>query len=1268
MNKLPILCVLAAVAAFPQAQTPLTITNSAGSATGELRMQERRTNGTNYVGIKAPQSIAASLTFTMPGSDGQANDCLQTDGSGQWGWATCGSGVDVVTTDYDWSQTPGGSLTAATPATKTLTPCPDGVAPYSTHHNLRISGGTGTAETVLITAVSGSGSTCDITFTPANNHSGAWAIASASDGIQEAARMVTGAKRLFVPLGQQTMDAPAPGEETTVYIQQGITIAGAGNDPGTGSYVYAAGDQWAMIFDTIYPVHVSNLVVGSNGAQASGGGIKLTAGSTLQNCNSTFHDLQLSQLRTAMYLERGCIPFITNSMFSAYSYEGLRLENIDNPDAGDQTITGNYFQVVGAGGIGTTAIKWLSAGGARIISNKFNTQGGAIDLESNTNTIIASIVGNSFDNQTEFSVKVRAPSPDSFAFVNVSSNIFTGAGASGYKAIDIGDATDDIDNVAIIGNNMQGDGTAIRIGSADKVTIDGNTIGLYALGIQTTSAATQVALGQNTLYSLTTKYDISNDANVRPTAPLFVSGYSRSWSSGANVQAIAEFAEPSVGTTANNAVMFLNGSTGANTQRGIWWSYNTGDLNFARFGTAKTAAPTTDFLLQTDGDAQFNYNVGIGRDPSAGVALDVNGTIRATDGTVILESYVTGGAGYFGTETNHPVLFLQDNAVRLRLNTASLLPEADAYLYLGDRTKQFNTVFATGFESIQSSAGFVGTRKLEIHMDGTGTAFFTTEFATSNTMDLLDTASGVIQRWDRNTSDVSFDAHIWPRGTTETRNLGLTTARWLAVNAKNLNLSGNVTSNLTPSGTRYLGVTGSEWNGLYSDSAVITSTIEPKVNGGATLGGTSKYWSALYTQNATVNNNGPALGAGQNIAPLWVTGTSGFVSFGLYRTDDTNGGWLFGTSALAVGDFAIYQNQGAGSPTRRLSIGTSGAVDVPGSLTATGLTINTGSATVGYVWTATSTGGAGSWQAASGALPVTDTTGIAKGSSDATKIVRFEVDGLTTATTRVLTVPDADMTLAGRNVAQTFSAAQTVSANLSVTSGSSLLMDRATRATNQQAYWTVAGNPSTTGAWSIGTVPNGAASEFRLSHNGSSVWTATEGGQVDFAGTVTVGGSFTATGTASAAAFNGTGSNPFRVAGTTVIDSSRNASIVGLTITGRITGDVLPNTDGGYVSGSTSFRWGSIATYNADFNGALTLQSGSTITGSVLPTTNNLYALGNTSFRWSNVATVNANISGTITAPSGSTGVSATKTVRDSAGTGTCTLIFSGGILTGGTC
>lgn len=56
------------------------------------------------------------------------------------------------------------------------------------------------------------------------------------------------------------------------------------------------------------------------------------------------------------------------------------------------------------------------------------------------------------------------------------------------------------------------------------------------------------------------------------------------------------------------------------------------------------------------------------------------------------------------------------------------------------------------------------------------------------------------------------------------------------------------------------------------------------------------------------------------------------------------------------------------------------------------------------------------WQAAGGGAvggaPFIDSTAIIKGSADATKLLRIEVDGFTTATTRVLTPPNYDGTIA----------------------------------------------------------------------------------------------------------------------------------------------------------------------------------------------------------------------------------------------------------------
>lgn len=62
---------------------------------------------------------------------------------------------------------------------------------------------------------------------------------------------------------------------------------------------------------------------------------------------------------------------------------------------------------------------------------------------------------------------------------------------------------------------------------------------------------------------------------------------------------------------------------------------------------------------------------------------------------------------------------------------------------------------------------------------------------------------------------------------------------------------------------------------------------------------------------------------------------------------------------------------------------------------------------------------------ASTEAPFADTTAIVKGSADATKLLRFEVDGFTTATTRIATPPNQNFTMAGIDVVQTFSVTQT---------------------------------------------------------------------------------------------------------------------------------------------------------------------------------------------------------------------------------------------------
>src|SRR6056300_763274 len=62
-----------------------------GNATttgGELRFNEGTNNGTNFIGLKAPNAVTTSKTFVLPDGDGTAGQFLKTDGSGNLDFAT----------------------------------------------------------------------------------------------------------------------------------------------------------------------------------------------------------------------------------------------------------------------------------------------------------------------------------------------------------------------------------------------------------------------------------------------------------------------------------------------------------------------------------------------------------------------------------------------------------------------------------------------------------------------------------------------------------------------------------------------------------------------------------------------------------------------------------------------------------------------------------------------------------------------------------------------------------------------------------------------------------------------------------------------------------------------------------------------------------------------------------------------------------------------------------------------------------------------------
>ena len=103
-------------------------TNVLIAATGALRLGD--TTGGEYVGLKAPGTVSSSVTFTLPGADGTADQVIKTDGSGNLTFTDISGGTSwqaVKTTGFTavagegyFCDTSSGAFTATLPATPTL--------------------------------------------------------------------------------------------------------------------------------------------------------------------------------------------------------------------------------------------------------------------------------------------------------------------------------------------------------------------------------------------------------------------------------------------------------------------------------------------------------------------------------------------------------------------------------------------------------------------------------------------------------------------------------------------------------------------------------------------------------------------------------------------------------------------------------------------------------------------------------------------------------------------------------------------------------------------------------------------------------------------------------------------------------------------------------------------------------------------------------------------------------------------------------------------
>lgn len=215
--------------------TPFAVTASSGAG-AQLQLPEATANGSNYVALKAPNALAADVTFTLPSADGTNGQVLQTNGSGALTFGT------VATVSIE-GPAAGSTLYTNTAQTFTIT----NFDSYTTY-TLVTSNGT----------VTRSGST--ITYTPATP--------SASASFTVNGVVVGPFVIVVIPAGQQAYTTPGTYTWVCPTGVTSVSVVCVGGGAGGGGYGAGAPTGGALGYKNniaVTPGTSYTIVVGAGG-------------------------------------------------------------------------------------------------------------------------------------------------------------------------------------------------------------------------------------------------------------------------------------------------------------------------------------------------------------------------------------------------------------------------------------------------------------------------------------------------------------------------------------------------------------------------------------------------------------------------------------------------------------------------------------------------------------------------------------------------------------------------------------------------------------------------------------------------------------------------------------------------------------------------------------------------------------------------------------------------------------------------------------------
>src|SRR5210317_1528664 len=487
------------------------IIGNSATVGGTLKLNEGTNNGTNFIGLKAPNAVTTTTTFTLPDGDGSNGQFLKTDGSGNLSFGTVSSTITLAADSGDNDT-------------------------YTTGSTLIFTGGTGIDTTVsddtITIAVDSTIATASSTTTFTNKTFDANGTGNSITNI-EVADLASGVLDTDLSTVSASDDTLASAKAIKAYVDAqtsaidvdiaGDTGTGAITDAETLTFTGGEGIDTSVSDNTVTisaeDASDTNKGIASFDATdftVSSGDVTLNA-ERVQDIAGTMFSSNTETLITATYQDAdGTIDLVvdndlsnydntTSGFITASSSETLTNKTINASQLVNGSVTNaklasssvsftDESSTAGSVSLGGT-LEFLAGEGINTTASG-NTLTIAAEDASTSNKGVASFDTNDFT-VSSGAVSIKSGSIEngdlagSIANAKLTNSTITVAGDSGSNAVDLGDTLTVLGTTNEIETSVSGD--TITVGLPDDVTVGNNltvTGNLTVNGTTTTLATT----------------------------------------------------------------------------------------------------------------------------------------------------------------------------------------------------------------------------------------------------------------------------------------------------------------------------------------------------------------------------------------------------------------------------------------------------------------------------------------------------------------------------------------------------------------------------------------------------------------------------------------------------------------------------------------------------------------------------------------------------------------------------------------------------------